>query len=572
MRPSISAIATTLVAVFAVAAVGCGDPETREVQPQLWVGGDLSSANALSFGQVPIGFPEEKVVTLQAMNSAAVRIDGVDIKAGDSGSAQAFTLDPAPPFVVPGGGKVDMKVRFLPLEARSYVAQVKLTSNAKDRREVSFSAAGEGVEGKLEIAACDPANCDATRVSPPDVWDFGQVRAGSFHKARIVLFNGGGDAIDIRGVALEGASSGFRLPAGVDGERTLGRGEGFHFDVEFEPPAGTQGAAAAEVVVTVAGGEGRLGMGLVAEVQPNEAPQACLYVAELHRPGEATRSFGPDDGIPAIEPADTVILDVAAREGCTGDAEDPFDALRLDWAVTEAPGRTPQLEAVGGRPSRRSFVPERTGRHVVELTVTDTLGLSDVATLDFDVSFSRDIAVEMVWPDSPRVDLDLHLIRANGRFFDEFDDAYFGNFNQQGVGPMWPGGSPVLLFDDQGTRGLFETLTLDGAEGGKVYDVYVHYYEDKRDRRNATSCVSTSACTGGLVCSAGRCMEPVGIEVQLFLKGNEPIRLEGGVEGPCDVWHVGQVTWPTQGGRPSFSLVDRMGAEGILQGAVCTPP
>lgn len=574
MRLSRSPIAVAaLFSVLSLLGVACGEEQTVQIKPQLWVEADLSSSGSLAFGSVPVGGSGERTVIFHALNTAPVRIESLNVKAGDASSAAAFHVEPAPPFVVPGNGKVEVKIFFEPDAVRSYLAQASFRTNAKDRAEVDFPLVGEGVEGKLEIAACDPARCDATKVFPPDSWHFGEVRGGSFRKVRISLFNGGGDVIRIDSVELEGDGPRFRLPEGMDQGKVLASGEGTHFDVEFDPTPDQEGLARVEVVArTDSETYPELRMELLADVKPNTAPEACLFVSEIRRHGAATEVLQPGDPLPVIEPADEVILDVLAKEGCTGDAEDPIAELRMDWKLTEGPGiRPPDLMNVVGSPLKRSLTPDLVGTYSIQLTVTDSLGLSDVATLDLEVSFARDIAVEMAWPDSPRVDLDLHLVRAGADVFDEFNDAYYGNF-KNGSGPRWPGGSPVLLFDDQGTAGQFETITLNGAERGQVYDVYVHTYEDKRSRNTAATCSETSPCTGGLVCSVGRCMAPVGVEARIYLKGVAPRVFEGEVHGPCDTWHVGRITWPNGGGAPSFSVVDTRGVEGILDGVTCTPP
>lgn len=561
-----------LLSLLTLAWAGCADPQTVTVHPQLGVGADLGAGDTMSFGQAPVGTVAERTVLLTALNSAAVEIRGLEIQAGDAGSQAAFSLDRPLPFLIPGSSTVEVKVRFAPESVRSYLAKATLLTNAKGRKEVVLNLVGEGVEGRLEISACDPADCGESKVSAPDPWSFGEVRGGSFQKVRINLLNGGGDELTVRSVTLEDAGPGFRLPDGMDRELVLPSLTATHFDIEFEPPAAGDGPFRAEVVVaTDSAADPEVRMVLLADVKPNTAPEACLFVAEIRRPGAAVEFLEPGATVPTIEPADVVVLDVVANEGCTGDAEDPFAELRLDWAVSEAPGRLPLLQAVAGKPTQRSFTPERTGLYAVELTVTDTLGLSDMALLELDVSFDRDIAVEMSWPDSPRVDLDLHLVRAGAALFDGHNDACIWNLTSPGVGPHWPGGAPLLLFDDIGTAGLFETITLDGAEPSQTYDVYVHYYEDKRARQGAPGCSDTSSCDAGLVCSAGMCMAPVAIDLDVFLRDTAPVEMQGTLDGPCGTWHAGRITWPAAGGSPRFAEVDQHRTEGALQGAVCTP-
>jgi hypothetical protein len=283
----------------------------------------------------------------------------------------------------------------------------------------------------------------------------------------------------------------------------------------------------------------------------------------VERAGGETVVVGPGDPQPIIEPTDRVVLTAQVEEGCTGDPDEPFEALRLVWSI-DGPGRKPSLLTVPGRPERRLFEPEQTGRFTVGLAVEDSLGLeAEPVSLPLDVRFMRDIAVEMSWPDGADVDLDLHLVRGPAQLFDPVNDAYFGNYDARtGVGPNWGGGGaagdPLLLFDDQGSSRRLETITLDGAEPGQYYSVYVQFFEDRRQRTGAAACDEATPCAGSLVCSDRRCMPPVEALVQNTLRGEvvegpaEDGVLRRTLDAPCDTWLVGRIQWPAAGGAPTF--------------------
>src|SRR5262245_56153855 len=68
---------------------------------------------------------------------------------------------------------------------------------------------------------------------------------------------------------------------------------------------------------------------------PNTPPSACLFVSEIHRANGDVETHGPDDVLSRlVEAGDAVIVDAAQAPGCTGDAEDPIDALQLAWSAS----------------------------------------------------------------------------------------------------------------------------------------------------------------------------------------------------------------------------------------------
>lgn len=590
-RSRIALLFAGAMALLASIGTACGEDSANTISAAIAVeattGGRLDS---LDFGSVPIGASEDRTFLVRAAQAVSLRVQSIEIEAEDGAVASAWEVVGDRSFTVPALEALPVTLRFRPQQEGNYAAVAVIRSNDPERPAVRLPLTGVGIVGRLEISAClpstqeEPSRCAETRVSPPDALWLGEVLAGGRAEARVILFNGGGDAVQVERVELaEGSAAeaaGFVLPETASRGMTVGSREEVPFTVRFEPPADASGPASATVRVVTP--DENLEIVLQAEVAANRPPLACLHVRAIRSVDGITTEFEPGD--PAleelvVEPTEQVILDAAVREGCTGDPEDGDD-VTLHWTIT-GPRQTVRLQSVPGEPMQRRLEAEFTGEHVIELSVADRMGLvgnaderGNPARIRLTVAPRRDIGVELGWGDDPDVDLDLHFVRGAGTL-GSADDAHHAN-----PSPDWgnPGidDDPHFFFDDQGGMRQAETVALNHPESTD-YWIYVRFHEDRRPGRNAAPvCTVDSDCSGGLACAGGRCMETVEARLKIFLEGQE-VDLSAfpgfvhpqSLRGPCDTWLAGKVVWPGGGATPEFVPVGHL-ERGTATTFVCT--
>lgn len=159
-------------------------------------------------------------------------------------------------------------------------------------------------------------------------------------------------------------------------------------------------------------------------------------------------------------------------------------SLTWDWSILEAPeGSEAELEGEDAERSSVTLSPDVAGTYLVQLVVQDHRGRrSHASGVVVQAVPSESLRVLLDWNDGGH-DLDLHLIRPDGQWFDA-GDCFYGRPN-----PSW--GSPDLTSDDprisvdadggQDQR-LEEDITLPETDPG-TYQVLVHHVNDRGDER-----------------------------------------------------------------------------------------
>ena len=579
---------TVLLAVASF-LLACGETKTSSIPPGIQLQTPEGSAlGQLVFGDWPINQTLSREFVVVSTTRTSLTVSGIEFDGVEDG---IFAVEPAQ-FVVPPLGSVTVKVDFTPGAPIPYLGgELLVRSDDPENPELRVPLSGNGLESDLHVVGCVKDRCSETTVSPPETLHLGEVIGGSkIAKARITLQNQGGALLQITRIAFAdpdpAIAAGWQLPPN-SGATSLDRGATTVFDINFHPPADPLGPAEVTLVVeTTSTLSPKVELKITAEVVPNTPPEACLYLKEIRPIGEEVIELNPGDPVPdVIEPTDVLIFEARAREGCSGDEQDG-EEVTYHFELAEGPDPRKELEPVLGERSQILYRAEYVGAGFkMRLEVEDSLGARSgtdaegvPAEVVFDVFPRADIATQIEW-DSEFVDVDLHFVRGGADATDLFtaEDAFCAdplrsqNFCS-GVKVDWgmvglSTDDPQVLKDSLGEGALVETVTLDGPEReGESYAIYAHFYEDKRlARPGATNCTTQAQCGPNLVCSASKCMPPVGLDLDVFFRGDP----EGGIhrfelEQPCDLLLLGIVSWPANdsGSPPSFVPATSAGQRG----------
>lgn len=583
---------------LALPLLACGSASTSRVDAELAVRAEPGAGPALSevsFGGVPIHTSLERAVHLHSLQPVDLEIGRLRLEGPDAAS---FAVEPAGPLVVPGLASRRVAIRFSPTAVRLHSATLVIPSNAPGG-ETRLALGGEGVSGDVRLISClpstalEPERCRDTQVEAPGTLDLGEVVEGQQQPALVTIFNDGKGPLQVTDISFRdptaAATVGFSFLSEVAGPVVVAPLTSVDFRVGLAPVATALGPLTAAIrVATDDPDEPEVDAVLRATAVENRPPEACLAIRQIVRRDGTVVDLGPDDPVPAVETLDRVVLDARVREDCSADPEDGT-AVVQEWAV-ESPGVPPLPAAVDGEPFRRAIVPQVPGTHVVSLAVVDRLGKRSgtdsqgvPATVSFEVVVPRDIGVYAMWPEAPFVDLDLHFVHPSSSLWsDDADgpsDCHWANPSPNWGDPETRVDDPVLVVDDIGNGALVEAVELNDPEPGARYQVHVHFAGDRRVQTGAPVCADDGDCTGGLVCSGGRCLPPVEVAVEVWLDGERveipaSFRNPESLVEPCDDWFVGMVEWPAAGGAPVFlpAPSGTVSPSGLRSGTTCSPP
>jgi Abnormal spindle-like microcephaly-assoc'd, ASPM-SPD-2-Hydin len=191
--------------------------------PQLSVG-----PGAVSFGDVMIGSPVTRNVTLTSTGSAAVTVSSVGIEGTGftvSGSSFPVTLNP--------GAQATLQVQFNPTVTGAATGQITVNSTSSGNPVVGVMLSGTGAEEP------NPQLAVATGAV-----SFGLVKIGRPTTQTVTLTSTGTSAVTVNSAAISGASftvSGSSFPV------TLDPGQLLTLDVQFKPT--TIGTATGQLTV-----------------------------------------------------------------------------------------------------------------------------------------------------------------------------------------------------------------------------------------------------------------------------------------------------------------------------------
>ncbi len=417
----------------------------------------------------------------------------------------------------------------------------------------------------------------------------------------VTILNDGEIPLKLIRVAFEGdaafSSKGSLNTEGV----SIDQGSGQVVRVMFDPKEAKKDHAADLVVVSDDPDLGEIKVKLTGRKADNAPPDVCAAIVKVDQPdgsedfpldGAGKKTFG--GGI-SVQPAATVFLSPFTdhfevrnpiTEGnqalCTTDVEDGRTLLTYQWSVEERPKESKAVIIGAGNP-QPTFKPDAIGHYKLKLEVKDTADSVSHTFVEFDAIPKRDLVVQLTWENQPGVDLDVHLVKpgpcgtnASCVFDPKGDVNGYSWFKRQQVFDWGEGGKghddPRLDFDDQGDKALIENVNLNFPENDPAcrttectYDVYVHYFKDARTTSGSAPLCAGAGCREGDVCNcsvtdtvcvSGRCVKPVNPVVKIFIKPTPtspaaaltvPMPAEVvSIGGPCFMWHVARVTWPSK--------------------------
>lgn len=492
---------------FALVPLLFGCPEDTEViEARALLAG---TPNRLDFGTVEL--TQEGVEAL-AVTNLGTRLAEVDVVVEDDCDG-CFSLRSQPDEGVPPGATIDFDFAFRPREVGVATATIAFFSPGREGAVLQVFARGEGVDGRRPDIEVVPGALDyGGSVVPVGLPAFDRFTIRStgevdllIDRIRIVPADGPFDITTSTGTGREPA----RLPPGDDIELTV--------RVELEP--GDTSTRTAEIVIdtnvleekNVPGVPGRVSVPVT--TRGNQAPVAII------------------DAPAFVDPFSRVEIDASG----SFDPDDPPDLpLTYVWTLLEAPAGSQARLQSRTAPSS-AFFADITGSYVLQLEVTDGIGLTGTETRVIEARPDEGIRIELVW-DHPDSDVDLHLIRDGGEFCDCAggvpgvpSDVHY-RCRQPDWYPDNPGANPVLDVDDQSGFGP-EVILLEGEGDEKLipddrFRIEVHYFNDKSQTSSFPTTVSNAT-------------------VRVFLSGRKVAEYDRALQATGVRWIVAEIDWPS---------------------------
>lgn len=624
---------TVLLAVVAVCVGGC-----QCGAPVSGIAPSLSASPKLAFGPVRVGAQVERAVTLTSRTQATVTVGEVRV---EGSGASAFTVVSKPDIVEPLG-EAEVVVRFSPDDAVSLSARLIVASDDPENPTSQVALSGQGAWPELAVRPrCEAsANCTAQVEAEPPAIDFGaepllrQTPLAVTALPALEVSNDGLVDVVVSALRLEGPDAAAFTPEGqlATGGQRLAPGEGFNVPVRFVPTDAAQGDYAAALVVESDAHAGPAQVSLTGRLRANAPPTVCANLVRVVPPSATMppREYGSAQAWDAVQtppaggydfsgtrdvrPGDLVLLSASAPSGegptCSFDPEDGRVGLTYAWRVLSSPAGSAPPTLSGAGTDTAQLRPVATGLYELELTVADAQGSSTSVQLRFAVAIKQDLVVQLEWPGTPGVDLDLHLVRpssADGGVFSGVFDAFEGGASGRTAGDIngyavtvqrampaaafdfdWglagTSDDPRLNVDDTGAGALLENVSLDFPENDEAcatascrYKVLVHAFADGRTLTPPACTIDGTACRDGDACDCagdarcvadeapigdagvghGACVPPAHPVVRIFFHGSPTPAAEIplasltppdalAVGAPCLMWYAADVVWPAR--------------------------
>jgi hypothetical protein len=467
---------------------------------------------AVDFGTVSLGQEGRQTVLLSNVGPAAA----LELRAEfEDDCGGCFVLRSRLPAGLASRQEVEVELGFRAVREASATGTVRFVAGTdRDAPSVEIEVMGAGRD--------DSAPDVAVR---PDRLDFGGfVPAGGRAVDTLVIESTGTNDLLVDSIRIEPPSMIYRITTSTPTPDNPGRlppGADAAVSVRVDLPEGVNAADPARIIIdtnvleekNVPGVAGRVEVPL--QAIGNRAPQAVIEVAEDVAPFtridvDGSASFDPDDP--------------------------PDEPLTYRWRLVSAPAGS-QARLQSQSLPQSAFFADLSGEYVIELTVTDAVGLASTETVVIDARPEEGIRVELIW-DHPDSDVDLHLMREGASFCTcqgigdppgAPSDVHY-RCRSQNWYPDAPGANPLLDVDD--ARGFGpEVITLEGDGPDDFipadrYTIVVHYFSDKR---NVSSFPTNTA----------------NATVRVFIFGLQVAEYDQPLLGTGDLWEVAQIEWPS---------------------------
>ncbi len=285
-----------LLALTLAVAAGCGSDVSISQGVR-----DLSVTPAvLDVGPVAVGGEVENELLLNNVGQAAVTIASLSVQGED---ADAFELVGETSLTVERGSSLAVGVRFAPVTAGLYRAELAVVSDAGEVTQLDVPLRGQGVDPAVQVY--------------PLVLDFGAAEAGALHTLPVTLAADGAVPVLVSALELDDDVFSLVLPASAG-------------EPPFEVPAGGEVAIQVELVPA---DDQPLEASLRIHTDDPDDPQRSVALlanvcqgsgaAALDADGDGTSPCGGDcdDGDPSVHPGATEHLDGVDND-CDGDVDD----------------------------------------------------------------------------------------------------------------------------------------------------------------------------------------------------------------------------------------------------------
>ncbi|MCA9562279.1 MAG: hypothetical protein KC561_02260, partial [Myxococcales bacterium] len=416
-------------------------------------GGDLLIApSPISFEDAEFGQTLRQTVILENTGVDGAVVFSVDTTSG-RGVEVVADVD-LTPFAIKAGENREIEVEYTPLDCDGMAAELAIVWSHQEEPKARIPIYAPGLMSELVA--------DRERI------DFGRVGAARQSLRGLVLSNSGRCPATIESVRFEGSNS-FQL-VDQDGQPIE------HLVVTREEPVQAFISYFSPVDV-----EARSTL-ILETFDPPQSVEVALTANVRQCPIAAGQGFVNDTGATGND------LVAIPLQSLTLSADDSFDPdgqiVSYEWTTIERPQDSSAPD--GWRSSLAVVFLDLAGTYRFELDVVDNDGLSacEPSEVVVQVVPDEDLHVQLVWHtpndadelDRDGSDVDLHLLRAPGSWFNSPRDCYYANED-----PNWgePGDSddPSLDRDDIDGRGP-ENINLDNPQDDQVYSIGVHYFDD----------------------------------------------------------------------------------------------
>ncbi len=505
---------TTMVATYSPAELGADEGSTsildsgpRAMDLSITLRGQgvdsdiVVEPNALGFSGLFVGQTQTLPFYVRNIGDQPHSLTGLAFASSGGAQAGDLSLSPAStPAEIPAGGAVQVDVTWTPQSAGMIFDEVRVdASGLRQTAVVSISGVAE------------PEPVPRIEVSPNSL-GFGQVEVGMNTSVNLQIANVGTATLTLAGaISIQPAGSPYTLQNAPAAGTSFAPTDNATFQVVFAPTAAGP-VPAAEVVIGSNDPNAPTvrvpitGEGVVTAVPSIFVDPNPLAFGQVPRGVRASRTvLVRNDGSGPLTLNLVRLTDNAGSRFSVPTPPAPGTVLQPAQSLTFAVEYfdNGMVMAYAGMMEVQSNDPSRP---TVQVPLTASTEPPPPAMTDINISLN--------WSRT-NADVDLHLVRPGGSFFDSPSDCCFCNSNPDWGMATTPTDNPFLDRDDLVGPGP-ETINLSVAETGE-YQVVVHFYDDK---------------------NAG----PADVTVDVNLRGTNVATVTRNLSGG-ERWIAGYITW-----------------------------